>query len=184
MDAIDVHEHAIQVGAFAEPVVGSSCSAIDGHSNVGEGSADEPFGPFFSDQCAVGADAQNGAPDELRHVVDQIAEAADGENFTALDSERGHVWIERHEFVPQLQPDLRGAQQVVSVFCLVAMDAINVAGVSKDQAQAAGSRVEIDVPLLVFQLAETEVVVVGALCVSGHCSISGRIPRIRAFRGI
>jgi hypothetical protein len=48
------------------------------------------------------------------------------------------------------------------------MDAINVASVSKDQAQAAGSRIEINVPALVFQLAETEVFVVGSLCVGSH----------------
>jgi hypothetical protein len=48
------------------------------------------------------------------------------------------------------------------------MGTINVAGVSKNQAQAAGPGVEIDVPLLVFQLAETEVVAVGLVCVGGH----------------
>ncbi len=175
LDAIDVGEYMIQVGAFAEAVVGSSCSAIDGHSDVGEGRADEPFGPFFSNQCAVGADAQNGASNELRHVVDQFVESGDGENLTALDSERGHVRIERHEFAPQFLSDLGRAQQVVPVLCLVAMDAFQVAGVSKDQAQAAGSRVEINVPLLVFQLAETEVAGVGWLCVGGHWLLVHRL---------
>jgi hypothetical protein len=48
------------------------------------------------------------------------------------------------------------------------MGAINVAGVSEDQAQAAGSRVKINVTLLVLQLAETEVVTAGSLCVGSH----------------
>jgi hypothetical protein len=43
------------------------------------------------------------------------------------------------------------------------MDAIDIAGVCKDQAQAAGVRVEINVLALVFQLAKTEVLVVGSL---------------------
>jgi hypothetical protein len=43
------------------------------------------------------------------------------------------------------------------------MDAINIASVSKNQAQAAGVRVEINVLALVFELAKTEVLAVGSL---------------------
>ncbi len=168
LDAIDVGEHVIQVGAPAEAVEGGLRGAIDGHGDIGEWYAHEPFGPFVIDQRAVGADAQDGAPDESGHVVDQLAESADGEDFTALDAKRGDVGIERHELSPQLVSDLGGAEQGVSVLRLVAMEAIDVAAVSKHQAEAAGPGAEIHVPLLVFQTAETEIVVVGSLRLGGY----------------
>jgi hypothetical protein len=115
----------------------------------------------------VRADAQDGPADQPRHVVDQLPESADGENLAALNPQRGRVGIERHELAPQLRADFGRPQQIVPVLRLVAMDAIDIAGVSQDQAEAARPGVEVNMPLFVFELAETKVVVVGSLCV-GH----------------
>src|ERR1035441_3361129 len=109
---------------------------------------------------------QYGAPDDFRHVVDQLAESPDGEDLAALNAERGQVGIECPEFASQHLANLGRVQQVLAAFRLVAVEAIDVAGVAKDQAQTARSRVEINVPLLVFQLAETQVFAVAAVCVS------------------
>jgi hypothetical protein len=43
------------------------------------------------------------------------------------------------------------------------MGTIDVAGVSEDEPEASGPGVEIDVPLLVFELTQTQVVTIGLL---------------------
>jgi len=55
------------------------------------------------------------------------------------------------------------------------MDAVDVAGVSKDQAKATRPGVKINVPLLIFELAETEVFVIGYVCVGGCWRRSHRL---------
>src|ERR1039458_3569418 len=116
LDTIDVRQHLIQVGAVAKAIVGGACTAIDRHGDVGEGSSNQPFGPFVIDQCAVGADAQYGAPDDFRHIVDQLAESPDGEDLAALNAKRGQVGIECPEFASQHLADLGRVQQVLAAF--------------------------------------------------------------------
>src|SRR5712692_4810083 len=84
LDAADVGQDGVEIGADAHAGIGGWGAAIDGDRNVAERSAHDAFGPRVVDHGPVGADTNHGAADGGGDVVEQIAEAGESKEFPAL----------------------------------------------------------------------------------------------------